>query len=304
MKCVFIYNPASGKQKNADFCEYVVEELKKIFEIVDVRPTQKGGDAENFAREACGVYDVLVVSGGDGTMNEIINGVAKQEKRPKIGYIPTGTTNDLAHSLKIPKNVKKAIKIIKNGFVTTHDIFKVNNRFGIYVCAFGLFTRSSYSASQKSKKKFGRLAYFQSGAKEIFNSKPFPLEIQFDNVSISGNFVLGVVANSKYVAGYKINKMANCNDGFVNVIFVKTTARKIITPTSVFRVFRAFLFGMHTLKHNKKCIILKLKKFHVSVPKNTTINLDGEAGLKGDFDFEVLPKHVEIFVKEEKSLRK
>ena len=297
MKCIYIYNPTSGKQKNANFREFVEKELKSVFDVVDSRPTQKAGDAEIFAREACGAYDVLVVSGGDGTMNEAINGIANQEKRPKIGYIPTGTTNDLAHSLKIPKNVKKALKIIKNLKTTTHDIFKVNDKFGIYVCAFGLFTGSSYQTSQKSKKRFGRLAYFKSGAKELFSSKPFPLSINFQNVTLTGNFVLGVVANSKYVAGYKINKMANCNDGYVNVVLVKTNAQKFITITSLLRVFRVFLLGMNSLKRNKKCLILKLNKFHVEVPKSTTINLDGEKGFKGGFDFEVLPQHVEIFVK-------
>lgn len=297
MKCVYIYNPTSGKQKNAAFCNSVVEELKKTYGIVDVRPTQKAGDAEVFAREACGVYDVLVVSGGDGTLNEIINGIALQSVRPKIGYIPTGTTNDLAHSLQIPKNVKKAIKIIQNGHTTTHDIFKVNERFGIYVCAFGLFTGSSYLASQKQKKRFGRLAYFKSGAKELFASKPFALTIKYKNTSLSGNFVLGVIANSRYVAGYKINKMASCNDGFVNVVLVKTNAKKSISLTSLLRVFRVFLFGMNSLRRNKKCIILKLDKFQVEVPQSTTINLDGEKGFKGPFTFEVLPQHIEIFVK-------
>ncbi len=297
MNCIYIFNPTSGRQKNSKFRDYVADELKKTFEKVDIRPTQKAGDAEMFAREACGVYDVLVVSGGDGTMNEVINGVANQENRPKIGYIPTGTTNDLAHSLKIPKNVKRAVEIIKKGNSTTHDIFKVNERFGIYVCAFGLFTSTSYAASQKSKKKLGRLAYFATGAKQLFTSKPFPLAIKFDNVTITGNFVLGIIANSRYVAGYKINKMANCNDGFVNLILLRTSAQKFITPTSLFRVFRAFLFGMQSLRHNKKCTILKLNKFHVDVSKSTTINLDGEKGLKGSFDFEVLPQHVQIFVK-------
>lgn len=297
MKCVYIYNPTSGKQKNSNFREYIVKQLQSKFEVVDTRPTKKAGDAEIFAREACGVYDVLVISGGDGTMNEIINGIANQKNRPKIGYIPTGTTNDLAHSLKIPKKVEKAVNIILEGNTTTHDIFKVNDRFGIYVCAFGIFTGSSYLTSQKEKKHFGRLAYFKYGAKELFASKPFPLKLQYSNLTISGNYVLGILANSRYVAGYKINKMACCNDGYVNVVLVKTRAKKMVSPTSLLRVFRIFLFGIRNLKRNKKCLILKMEKFHVEVPNSTTINLDGEKGLKGSFDFEVLKQHVEIFVK-------
>ena len=269
MKCVFIYNPTSGKQKSSKIVHYVVQRLQEKYEVVQCRPTQKRGDAGEFAREACGM----------------------------IGYIPTGTTNDLAHSLGIPKKVKKALDIILAGKNINHDIFRVNNRYGIYVCAFGIFTGSSYQASQKDKKHFGRLAYFKYGAKEMFGSKPFPLTLEYNNTSLSGNFVLGIVANSKYVAGYKIDKMARCDDGFVNVILIKTTQKKWISLSSIFRVFRLFLFGMKTLNRNKKCIVTKLDKFRVSLPQDITINLDGEAGLMGSFDFEVLPNHVEIYVK-------
>ena len=297
MNCVYIYNPTSGKQKNGKIAEYVVGRLKEVYEQVQVRPTGKRGDAGLFAREACGSADVLVISGGDGTMNEVINAIAQEESRPKIGYIPTGTTNDLAHSLSIPKNVKQALDIILAGKHISHDIFKVNDHFGIYVCAFGIFTGSSYQTSQKEKKHFGRLAYFKHGAKEIFGGKPFPLEIEFENKKISGNFVLGICANSKYVAGYKIDKMACCNDGFVNVVLVKTSRKKYLSLSSIFRVFNVFLFGMRSLKNNKKVTILKLKEFNITLPEDIVINLDGEAGGKGSFDFKVLPSHVEIFVR-------
>ncbi len=297
MKCVYIYNPTSGKQRNSRFKDYVVSRLNEKFDVVDCKPTGKRGDAGQFAKEACGVYDVLVISGGDGTMNEVINGLANQENRPKIGYIPTGTTNDLAHSLRISKKPKKALDIILAGNTIKHDIFKVNDKFGIYVCAFGIFTGSSYEASQKSKKHLGRLAYFKYGAKELFASKPFDLTLKYQNASLSGNFVLGIIANSRFVAGYKIDKMSTYDDGFVNVILVKTNLKKHISLTSLFRIARLFLFGMRNLRHNKKCIILKLDKFAVDVPKSTIINLDGEKGFNGSFEFEVLKQHVEIFVK-------
>ena len=297
MKCVYIYNPTSGKEKSVKIKDYVVKRLAEKYETIICRPTQKRGDAGEFAREACGVFDCIVISGGDGTMNEVINAIALMETRPTIGYIPTGTTNDLAHSLRIPKNVKKAVDIILAGKNINHDIFRVNDRFGIYVCAFGIFTGSSYQTSQKEKKQLGRLAYFKYGAKELFGSKPFPLTIEYENAKLSGNFVLGILANSRYVAGYNIDRMARCDDGFINVVLVKTSQKKWVSLTSLFRIFRLFVFGMRTLNKNKKCITLKLNKFKVQLPDDITINLDGEEGLKGSFDFEVLPNHVEIYVK-------
>lgn len=297
MKCIYVYNPTSGKQNNSKNREYILSELKKKFEVVDCKATEKRGDAGVFAKEACGVYDVFVVSGGDGTVNEVVNALAGMENRPKIGYIPTGTTNDLAHSLRIPKDIKKAVKIIIDGHYVSHDIFRANDRYGIYVCCFGVFTQSSYATSQKAKKHFGRLAYFRYGIKEMFASKPFDVKLEYDNKIIEGQFALGIIANSRYVAGYKINNAAVCDDGFVNVVLFKNTRKKRVSLTSFLRIFRLFLFGIRSLKNNKNTIILKLNKFKISLPTSLTVNLDGESGGSGEFEFEVLKQHIDIFVK-------
>lgn len=296
MKCLYVYNPTSGKQKNYKNKEYILKELKKKFEVVDCKPTGKAGDAGIFARQACGVYDVFVVSGGDGTVNEVINAIANVENRPILGYIPTGTTNDLAHSLKIPKNVKKAVKVILDGVIMKHDIFRVNDRYGIYVCCFGIFTKSSYATSQTEKKHFGRLAYFKYGAKEIFGFKPMPVTLRYENKEVSGNFALGIIANSRYVAGYKVNKNFCYDDGLVNVMLVRDKGKKRVVFSTILRIFRLFLFGMKSLKKNKNCVILQLKKCEMDVPKDTVINLDGENGFEGSFELEVLKQHIQIYV--------
>lgn len=300
MKCLYVYNPKSGKQKNAKNTNYIISKLKTKYDVVDVMPTKKRGDAGEFAIFSCGKYDTLVISGGDGTVNEVVNSLANKENRPCIGYIPTGTTNDLAHSLKIPKNIKKAVKIILNGKIIEHDIFKVNEKFGIYVCAFGLFTASSYTSSQKSKKKFGKLAYYFNGIKELKNAKKFNLTLRTDTLELNNDIILGIIANSKYVSGYKINKMANCTDGYVNIILFKERKEQGISFKMLFNIFRAFLFGMGVLKNSKNCIILKVKKFEIEFSKKIDINLDGEKGLDGSFKFEVLKQHLKIFVKDKK----
>ena len=298
MKCLYVYNPTSGKQNNANNREYILSCLMKKFDEVACLATTKAGDAGLYAKEACGYYDVLVVSGGDGTVNEVINAIADMPNRPQIGYIPTGTTNDLAHSLGIPKDLKKAMKIILDGHYVNHDIFKVNDRYAIYVCAFGVFTGTSYLAPQSAKKKFGRLAYFKYGFKELFGAKPFRTTIKYDDKVIKGTYALGIVANSKYVAGFRINKMAQCDDGYVNLIFVNDTEKKGVSFRSLLRIAKIFVFGIGKKQmQTKRCTILKLNKFEVEVPDRTTINLDGESGFKGSFKVEVLPRHVQIFVK-------
>lgn len=301
MKCVYIFNPNSGKKKHVKMQDYIVKKLLDKFEIVDVRPTKKRGDASVFAKEACGVYDVIVVAGGDGTLNEVINGVAENENRPQIGYIPTGTCNDLARSLKIPFNIKKAVDVILKGNSLKHDIFKANDKYGIYVCAFGLFTAASYSAKQDVKNKFGKLAYYFSGIKELGKAKKFPITLKTENLEFTTDIMLGIISNGRYCSGYKIDKDSNCHDGVVNVILFKEKNPKSVSLKTLLTIFRLFLFGVTSIKNVKNCTILKLSDFKITLADNLPVNVDGEQGLKGTFDFSIAKEHIEIFVKNEKT---
>ncbi len=297
MKCVYIYNPKSGKKKHVLLTDYIIKKLLTKYDIVDVKPTKKQGDAAEFAKAACGEYDTIVVAGGDGTLNEVVNGIANEEKRPKIGYIPTGTTNDLARSLKIPRNIKKAVKVILDGKPTKHDLFKVDDRYGIYVCAFGLFTAASYAAKQSVKNKFGKLAYYFSGIKEIGKTKKFPITLKTENLEFTTDIILGIIANGRYVSGFKIDKNADFHDGLVNVILFKEKNPKKVSLKTLLTICKLFLFGVTSIKNVKNCTILKLDKFSITLNENMAVNLDGENGHKGSFDFSMLNNHIEIFVK-------
>lgn len=304
MKCVYIFNPNSGKKKHVKMQDYIVKKLLDKFEIVDVRPTKKRGDASVFAKEACGNYDVIVVAGGDGTLNEVINGIAGVENRPKIGYIPTGTCNDLARSLRIPFNIKKAVDVILKGNSLKHDIFKSNDKYGIYVCAFGLFTAASYSAKQNVKNKLGKLAYYFSGIKEIGKAKKFPITLKTTNLEFTTDIVLGIISNGRYCSGYKIDKDSNCHDGEVSVILFKEKNPKSVSLKTLLTICRLFLFGVTSIKNVKNCTVLKLSDFRITLNDNTPVNVDGEHGLKGSFDFSIEKEHIEIFVKEDKQTKK
>ncbi len=303
MKCVYIYNPKSGKQKHLLLKDYILKQLHKKYETVDIRPTKKRGDATIFASEACGIYDTIVVAGGDGTMNEIINGIADKENRPQIGYIPTGTTNDLARSLGLPKNIKKAVKVIVNGEPDKHDIFKVDDRYGIYVSAFGLFTASSYTANQSVKNRFGKLAYYLTGIKEIGKTKKFPITVKSEKLEFTTDIILGIIANSRYVSGFKIDNVADCKDGYVNLIIFNEKNPKSVSLKTLFTIAKLFLRGVTHLKKVKNCSVIKLDKFRVELDENTAVNIDGEIGHKGSFDFEVIKQHVELIVPKNNKLK-
>lgn len=290
MRCAFIYNPNSGKIRQEKYKDYIVKRLQTKFEVVDVFPTQKPKHAVSLAKQACGKYDTLVVMGGDGTLSEVINGIAEEKNKPVIGYIPHGTVNDVGHSLSLPCNVKKCIEIILKGKTISHDIFKANNSYGIYVCCAGLFTETSYSTRQKDKKRIGKLAYFFHGCKKLLKTDSVDLKLKFEGGEIEGRFAFVLVLNSRSVAGFRINGKAKLSDGKMDILLVKDKKTKV-SLKGIFKVFSLFVCGL-----KRQGIRLKLDKFRLETKESEIINIDGENAFKGSFDFEVIKEAIEIIV--------
>lgn len=296
MKCLFIYNPNSGKGKVVKKENFIVDKLKTKFDVVDVMKTEYPHHASIIANENIDKYDTFVVAGGDGTLNEIINAIAEKENAPTIGYIPCGTANDVAHSLKIPRKIKKAVDVILGGKVFNHDIFKVNNKYGIYVCATGLGCEISYETKQTKKRFWGKLAYFFSGVNKILKSKPLTVKLNYDDKIVEKNCALLLICNSKFVAGFKLNKNACLDDGYVDVVMIESPQKNKLSLISLLNCAKLFLFGLDYTKKKKRVSYFKLKNFEINLNNNAEINLDGECGLDGSFKFEALKKGVKIYI--------
>ena len=300
-KCLFIYNPLSGKGKIAKNEERIVKMLQEGYEV-KVHRSKYSGNIGEVISETGDKYDTIVVAGGDGTLNEAINSIARLEKRVRLGYIPAGTVNDVAHSLAIPCNIKKAVKNVLNGQEFKHDIFQMNDRFGIYVCCSGLFTETSYATDQDKKKKMGKVAYALHGAKKIFSTPSVKLKLTCDGGEIEGKYALMLILNSKSVAGFKVNRRAELNDGLVDVVLIKAK-NDIVNFSAVCRVAKFFLKGVEQ-KYNKNIQHLQLDKFRIETQSDTVINLDGEKIGKGSFDYKVIKEGVTIIVPNLKKLTK
>lgn len=298
MKCLFIYNPKSGKSGLIKRIEYIKRELNKIYEHVDYTPTEYKGHAELLASEACGKYDYLIVSGGDGTFNEIINGIAEKEYPPIIGYLPSGTVNDISRSLRISKNLKKALKTLRDNNIFAHDLFKSNNRYGVYFCGSGAFTGASYGTKQSSKKLFGKIAYFFHGAKELTNIPDFDVKITDKNgKTISGKYVLMLIVNSRSVSGFKLNSHASLNDGKVDIVLIKRKNRKWYNYlSSLITIAKVFLFDIRFLKSGKHHDVLSLDEFTLKNSKRMIINVDGEKSSYGNMKFKVIKEGFKVIV--------
>ncbi len=225
-KVLFIVNPTSGKMtiKNKLF------EVLKLFSDAGFEPTvlmtEKSGDATEFTKKYSTKYDRIISCGGDGTLNEIVTGMMslKEEERRPIGFIPAGTTNDLADTLKIPKTPIEAAKSIIANQALPNDVGNFNNsRYFNYVASCGAFTSTSYATPQNMKNSLGHFAYVLEGLKSLNEIKPIYMKIKSDEVTTEGDFLFAAVTNALSLGGiYKFDtKHVNLSDGTFEVILVR-----------------------------------------------------------------------------------
>ena len=224
-RLLFIYNPHAGKgllkPKLSDIVDIFV---KEDYEVV-IYPTQGNKDAyRKVLSYEAGAYDLIVCSGGDGTLDEVVTGMMNREKKDPIGYIPTGTTNDFAHSLGIPKGLLDAAKNAVTGKEFACDAGDFNGDTFVYVAAFGLFTATSYETDQNLKNMLGHLAYVLSGAKELLNIPSYNIRAEHDGEVIEGEFMYGMVTNSRSVGGFRnmISQDMEFDDGLFEVTLIRT----------------------------------------------------------------------------------
>jgi len=222
-KLLFIYNPNAGTGNLRPNLADVIEVFINADYEVTVYPTRKHLDARSKLENLTDEYDLIVCSGGDGTLNEVVNGMANWEKKVPIGYIPAGTTNDFANSMGISRNVVEAAKTATLGKTYPRDIGKFADTYFTYVAAFGAFSDVSYKTDQGIKNIMGQLAYVMEGTKRIFNIPSYKVEVHYDDMIIEDEFIFGMVSNSYSVGGFKnfISQDVVFDDGYFEVFLVR-----------------------------------------------------------------------------------
>ncbi len=274
MKCLFVYNPNSGKGKIKKILPYIQKKFENFFDEYFIFQTKSKEDIAKFILENGEKVDTIVISGGDGTISESVNAIAHLKNKPNLAILPTGTVNDVAHSFSIPCNLKKAIDNIFTGQSFPCDCIKINNRYGLYVLGGGIFTETSYNTSQTLKKHLGKIAYAFHGIKKVFNLNNLQLQFDIENHVHNVCTPLFLFINSRYVAGFKLNKKALPNDGKATLIILKSKNKKP-KLSDLIRIAKLFLKG--TLKVKDKYFIKKdLSRFKVGSNQTLDFNLDGE----------------------------
>ena len=220
---LFVYNPRAGKAKIRSNLLDIIDIFVKAGYEVTAYPTQGSGDAVGAVRDRRAGYDIVVCSGGDGTLDEVVSGMMQSEEKLPIGYVPAGSTNDFANSLGIPRSMIKAADIVVNGRNFGCDIGAFNDDFFIYVAAFGIFTDVSYATDQDMKNMLGHAAYLLEGVKRLSSIKSYQMKIQYDDVCLENEYIFGMITNSNSVGGFKgiTGKYVELNDGLFEVTLVK-----------------------------------------------------------------------------------
>ena len=223
-KMLFVFNPHSGKGLIRQHIINIIDIFVKDGYEVTLHPTQSRNDAYEKVSSRCADFDAIVCSGGDGTLNETIKALMKQEKRVPLGYIPSGTMNDFASSIGIPKDMPEAAEVIVKGEPTTVDIGSFNDEYFTYIAAFGAFTDVSYETPQQMKNMFGSLAYIMEGMKRLNTAKSYHVTVINGKEKIEDEFIFGMVSNSTSVGGFKgLGGMeVKLDDGVFEVFLIKT----------------------------------------------------------------------------------
>ncbi|MCM3079740.1 diacylglycerol kinase [Brevibacillus invocatus] len=293
-KARLIYNPSSGR-------EIVRRRLPDILDLMESAGYEtschatKGKDdaTKEAARAVSRGYDLIVAAGGDGTIYEVVNGMAGQKARPSLGIIPCGTTNDLARAIGIPKSISRSCEVIKKGKKMRIDLGRINDRYFINIAGGGSLTNLTYEVPSKLKTMMGQIAYYVKGLEKL--PSLHPIRVKMENrkeVLLDEEIMIFLVANSHSVGGFeKLAPNADLSDGKLDVIVVKKA-----NIAEFIRIATQAVRG----EHLKDPLV---KYFQTDYLKATSfggelvqINLDGELGGQLPCVIEALPGHIEMFV--------
>ena len=273
-RMLFIYNPRAGKEKIRSNLLDIIDIFTKADYEVIAYPTQSVGDGVKAVKERkTGYYDLIVCSGGDGTLDEVVTGMMQCEKKIPIGYVPAGSTNDFANSLCIPKNMIGAAQAIVDGETFACDIGAFNDDFFVYIAAFGIFTEVSYETPQNIKNVLGHMAYILEGMRRLSAVKSYKMKVESDQLTVEDEFLFGMITNSVSVGGFKriTGKYVQLDDGEFEVTLIKRPANPV--------ELNSIMVSLINRNINTDCMYcFKTSALKLTSEEEVAWTLDGEFG--------------------------
>ena len=290
-----IYNPTSGREALKSDLVSILDIIENAgYETSAYATTAKKHSARDEATRAAQLgFDLVIAAGGDGTINEVANGIAGLKHRPKLGVIPAGTTNDYARALKIPRDDPvAAAKVIAKGNTVKMDVGQAGEKYFINIAGGGLLTELTYDVPSQFKSLFGYLAYLAKGAEMLPRMKPIEMNLEYDGGSFKGKASMFLLALTNSVGGFEqIVPDASLDDGKFTLLVVKAS--------NIAEMLHLMALVLNGGKHinDKRVIYIKTSKL-VAKPVNNNkmmINIDGEYGGDAPMTFKNLKQHIEIF---------
>lgn len=272
---LFIYNPNSGQKTINDQLSWIIDYLSEKEYLTSVYATQAPRDASKIISKYGENFEEIIVAGGDGTLDEAIAAVSKAKIDPLISYIPTGSTNDFSKSLKIPTDIEKAVKLASRGSQKRIDIGQIDDKYFVYVAAFGSISDVSFNTDQDAKNIFGRSAYIIEGLKKalpLSNMTSYKMDVLVDDENINGDFIHFMVTNSVSVGGFE--GITGDNVSLSDGVFELTMVRR---PQSLADVNK-IISGLTNREDNDMLIFRQGSHFEVKTDQKVSWSLDGEYG--------------------------
>lgn len=273
-RVLLMVNPMAGRQKIRNELLYVVDTLTKAGYETIIYTTQGKDATRDLLAEKDSQFDRVICCGGDGTFNEILSATMHWNKRPILGYIPAGTTNDFAAGLKLPSDIREAAVNIVRGTPHTVDAGLFNTSYFSYVASFGAFTETSYSTPHNFKNALGHLAYILEGIKEIPAFTPYTVCVEADGQIYKDSYIFGAVSNARSVGGIlKISdSLVDLNDGVFEVMMIKMPKTLMDLSAIV-----TSLTSLNPLKYDPSMFLfLQTKELKITFEQEMVWSLDGE----------------------------
>ena len=280
MKAIYLYSDKTGLKKAKSFQERIIKKLSNCFELTAKKTSSREefiSECQNAVRNG---YEVVIISGGDGTFNMGCSAISslEKEKRPIIGYIPTGTCNDSGKTFGI-RNVRQAIRVLRKQQILDYDICKVNDSYFTFVCAIGQYADIAYITERREKKFFGRLSYYRIAIKEAFQKKIVHALVKCNEKEYEVNTPFVLVMSGKNVGGFKVNFKKSYNDGVFDIYLTKPG------------LFNGLL---HYVFFKMKTLHLRTDEVFIHTDQVGEWCIDGEKGMKGDVHIKCLKSHLKV----------
>ena len=286
-KAMLIINPTSGGEKALDYKEKLENKANEYFDYVETKITEKAKDATAFAEEASKEnYEAVIVFGGDGTVNEVISGIAEKDYIPKLGIIPGGTGNLITKLLEISQDIDEAIDQLDFNKTNSIDIGKANKSYFGYIFSVGSLPEAIHNVEIEDKTKYGVLAYAINTIKSVIKDEVFNIKIETENGSYEGEASQVLVLLSNYYADKKI--FEENKDGYANILILKNAS--IISKLSL---IPDLLKGDIVENDNIEYIIAK----DITISSDTKLESDIDGDQSDDLPVKItiLGNHIEIY---------